>query len=179
MSKEERLAEWVKLKHAGQVKKYSRQPYFVHLSHVAEMAQAATYLGYEIGLCHDLLEDTATSGQELTAALRSFGYDGASANHITAAVIELTDVFTAAAYPLLSRNARKELEAIRLSRISPGAQTVKYADLSDNMEIIIRYAPQHAAIYLQKKQLLLANMKDGRETLREKALMVIQRYVNP
>jgi len=35
----------------------SGKPYITHLVFVSEMAGASVSFGYEIGLCHDLLED--------------------------------------------------------------------------------------------------------------------------
>src|SRR5579862_5899348 len=124
-----RLAHWVQKKHRGQLIKHTGDSYFTHLIAVAEMAGPVTLWGYEIGLCHDLLEDTETSREELLTTLIRFNYNTNEAEYITNKVAELTDEFTADAYPDLSREIRKEKEALRLCRISAGAQTVKYADL--------------------------------------------------
>lgn len=103
----EKLAHWVGGKHSGQLIKCTEKPYFNHLIAVAEMAKPVVALGYEIGLCHDLLEDTDVSEEELHSALISFGYTIIDANLITTCVKELTDVFTAAAFPDWSKAERK------------------------------------------------------------------------
>jgi (p)ppGpp synthase/HD superfamily hydrolase len=173
MTAQDLLARWVRLKHSGQIKKYNGKPYYTHLYNVAKLARQATPFGYEIGLCHDLLEDTATTPNELLAGLLSFGYPPGDANYIANVVVELTDVFTSAAYPSLSREMRKEKEEFRLRTISACAQTIKYADLIDNMKLVIEYDPEHAPRYLEKKRLLLQSMNKGDEALREQALQII------
>lgn len=61
MEKLKDLIRYVGLKHQLQVRKYTHEPYFNHLISVAEMVDDIGDLFYEIGLCHDLLEDTDTS----------------------------------------------------------------------------------------------------------------------
>lgn len=175
MTPEQQLKDWVALRHQGQVIRRTGAPYFDHLIAVAEMTKPVLALGYEIGLCHDVLEDTDTTAAELLTALIGFGYTDAEANLISSCVVELTDVFTAAAYPDLSKKARKELESARLLTISPAAQTVKYSDLIYNIDWVLKYDQKHAEAYLLKKQLLLAGLNKGDEALRQRALNEIHR----
>jgi len=168
-----RLAAWVSLKHQGQIIRRTTEPYFNHLAAVAEMASPVVTLGYEIGLCHDLLEDTDTTGPELLHALLSFGYTDAEAKLITSSVVELTDVFTRTAYPNLSKSERKARESARLVKISAAAQTVKYGDLIYNIAWVVKYNHRHAKKYLLKKRSLLAALKRGDEGLRQQALTAI------
>lgn len=50
------LLAFVGLHHYPQKRKYTGEPYIVHLVAVAEMAEKyGLEFGYEIGLCHDLL----------------------------------------------------------------------------------------------------------------------------
>ncbi len=173
MKSAERLAEWVEQKHRGQVKKYSGEPYFNHVLEVAELAKPIITLGYEIGLCHDLLEDTNTSEHELYQALLGFNYNPDEARHVTDCVVELTDVFTAVAYPFLSRERRKGREAARLLTISTDAQTVKYCDLLTNIPLVMRYDKNRAPEYLRKKEILVRKLYKGNSDLREKTLALI------
>lgn len=168
-----KLAYWVASKHAGQLIKHTGKPYFDHLLAVAEMAAPAVALGYETGLCHDLLEDTNTPEEELIAALISFGYTVTKANSIASYVTELTDVFTRTAYPGLSKLERKSKEAERLIKISAAAQTVKYCDLIYNIDWVLKFDQKHAEVYLIKKKLLLTAMVKGDEGLRQRALHAI------
>jgi (p)ppGpp synthase/HD superfamily hydrolase len=169
-----RLAGWVAEKHDGQLIKRTDEPYFNHVLAVAEKAGQVVAYGYEIGLCHDLLEDTATTETELFQTLISFEYTEATAALITSSVVELTDVFTAAAYPDLAKTARKNREFIRLGTISATAQTVKYADLIYNLHWVLKYDEKHALKYLLKKQQLLAELTLGNPQLREEAFTVIR-----
>jgi (p)ppGpp synthase/HD superfamily hydrolase len=175
MKQIEHLANWVKNKHQGQLIKRTAKPYFTHLIAVAEMVAPVTFLGYEVGLCHDILEDTETTIDELRDALTRFNYDKEEVNYITERVIELTNVFTAANYPGLTKDVRKEKEALRLSNMSPGAQTVKYSDLIDNIKWVLQYDQKHAEIYLRKKQLLLYSMTKGDKGLHQKTLETINK----
>lgn len=170
MIRTERLAAWIALQHDGQIIRHTTEPYFNHLRAVAEMAGPLLALGYEIGLCHDLLEDTGTTSTELFDALLSFGYTDAEAQLVTDCAIELTDVYTRAAYPDLSKSERKARESARLLHISPAAQTVKYGDLIYNMDWVVKYDHKHARKYLLKKQSLLTNLVQGDKGLRQQAL---------
>jgi hypothetical protein len=140
---------------------------------VAEMGARVTILGYEIGLCHDLLEDTETTAAELLTTLAQFNYNMEEASYITSTVVALTDVYTSAAYPGLSKEARKEKEASRLCKVSPGAQTVKYCDLIDNIKWVLQHDRKHAFEYLKKKLALLDGMVAGDKEIRQKALDMI------
>ena len=173
MKPAEQLANWVEEKHRGQLIRDTEEPYFMHLVAVAEMAGPATSLGYEIGLCHDLLEDTPVTKDELHEALISFNYAKTDADHITACVAELTDVYTSAAYPYLGKKARKEKEALRLSAISADAQTVKYCDLIYNINWMLHHDRKHAAKYLKRKKHLVTCMAAGDKGLRQKAFDII------
>lgn len=174
MKPAEKLALWVSVKHQGQIIRRTDQPYFNHLETVAELAGSAVEMGYEIGLCHDLLEDTDTTETELFNALLSFGYTNAQSNLISGCVAELTDVFTAIAYPDLDKAERKKRESARLATISATAQTVKYGDLIDNINWVLIHDQKHAKKYLKKKQLLLRNLNRGDDGLRQQAFNVIQ-----
>src|ERR1700761_2933254 len=118
------LEEWVRLKHAGQLVKKTNLAYYRHLEFVAKLASQYTPLGYIAGLCHDLLEKTNTTGAELRNFLNKLGIN--EADTVVAQVIQLTDVYTKAAYPTWPKTKRKFMEEARLVHISPGAQIVKY-----------------------------------------------------
>lgn len=175
MNRKEGLANWIAERHQGQIKKYISEPYFSHLLRVAERSDPVTMLGYEIGLCHDLLEDTPVTDNELFEALLCFGYDDMEANYITTRVVELTDVFTAVAYPGLRRTERKAKEAKRLAGISSGAQTVKY---SDSMDCIVKHDSLNALTYLQRKRCLMEAMNDGFQETRQQVLSRIDEAIS-
>lgn len=170
------LVDWVRQKHQGQVIRRSGRPYFEHLAAVAAMAAPFTHFAYEIGLCHDLLEKTGTTSEELMQSLLHFGFHIDQAAYITDVVVELTDVFTKSAYPLESKEDRKQKEAERLINSSAGAQTVKYADLADNIQWMLKYDKQLNG-YLLRKKTLMVKMSNGNEELRRQVLDTIDRLL--
>lgn len=173
MKPAKQLALWIAQRHAGQRIKRSSEPYLNHLLAVAKLSKHAAYLGYEIGLCHDLLEDTDTDTDTLGKALLSFGYDEIQMDHIVTCVLELTDVYTSEAYPDLSKKQRKHEEQKRLATIGVDAQTVKYADLIYNVGWVLTYDRKHAKRYLKKKLRLLNTLTKGDQLLRRTALNLI------
>jgi len=173
MTPVEQLAIWVAQKHSGQLIKKTNEPYFNHLISVAEMAGKFTTWGYEIGLCHDLLEDTPTTKDDFFNALISFNYDTDRAHYITDCVLELTDVFTSKAYPDTNKHSRKLQETLRLCQISAAAQTVKYADLAYNIKWVLTHDPKHAKDYLERKRKLLLGMNKGNRELQREVLALI------
>ncbi|KQS36321.1 hypothetical protein ASG14_12945 [Pedobacter sp. Leaf194] len=170
---EEKLAKWVAQKHNGQLIKQTGLPYFSHLLNVANTSKIFSAFGFEIGLCHDLLEDTQTTFRELIDALKKSGYDDAVANHIGKCVTELTDVYGKRDFPAFSKKERKKREARRLLTISPDAQTVKYADLIDNIAWMLAFDKKNVKKYLKRKQILVLNLDQGNPQLRAKALKLI------
>jgi (p)ppGpp synthase/HD superfamily hydrolase len=169
MMRTAQLTSWIRLKHQGQLVRRTNAPYFDHLIAVAEMAAPATPFGYEIGLCHDLFEKTATRQNEFHKALLDYSYTPDETGEIISQVVELTDVFTKASYPLLSKAVRKSKEEKRLATISCGAQTVKYADLIYNIQWMMKYDLKHAENYLKRKQHLLRLMAAGNPGLHNEA----------
>ena len=85
-------------------------------------------------------------------------------------VIELTDVYIKSAYPEINRKARKEKERIRLSGTSCEAQTIKYADVLDNADDIMKNDPDFARIFIRESKLLVENLRDGNKSLRDRVL---------
>ncbi len=164
------LFGFVTLKHFGQKRKYNGDPYVNHVREVADMADGKAKFGYEIGLCHDLFEDTDCNNKELALALIRFGYTGNEAHFICEAVNELTDVFTHEAYPKINRLSRKKLEAERLHLVSAEAQTVKYCDLIHNTTSIVEYDRGFAMKYIPEKEHILQGMNKGHKLLYRKAL---------
>ncbi|GAA3957142.1 hypothetical protein GCM10022246_08730 [Pedobacter ginsengiterrae] len=170
----ELLRNWVREQHEGQVIPKNGYPYFTHLSAVAALAGGVVRLGGEIGLCHDLLEDTEVTAEALREALLSFGYSHKDSEIITTCVVELTDVYTASAFGELKKNERKQLEAERLITISSRAQSVKYADLIDNIGWVLTFDKRAAKKYLKKKLALLRRLNKGDRGLWLMAVKLIE-----
>lgn len=161
-----KLLEFVKEQHGSQVRKYTNEPYWTHPLSVARIAEK--YLNddypffFEIALCHDLFEDTTCDYHKLFAFLNfDCRYGTEAARFICNNVSELTDEYTSERYPLLNRRKRKEAEAIRLGFIGQIAQSIKYADLIDNCNTIVKFDPSFASTYLKEKKDILNKMRAG------------------
>lgn len=161
--RQERLFNWIKEMHGDQRRKYGDQIYWKHLLRVADLASAfeLSVGTMEVGLAHDLLEDTGVTEAELIAKLLELEYTPKEAGWISQGVQALTDVFTSEAYPDLNRAERKRREASRLGRIYPQWQSIKYADLIDNTSSIIIWDPEFAKTYIPEKVMILDRMRQG------------------
>lgn len=156
------------LHHHTQKRKYTNEPYINHCIAVAEMADTLCDFGWEIGMCHDLLEDTECDSFELYNALKRFGYSIENSKFIVGRVLELTDKYTHENYPDFNRAIRKKLEAKRLHGISYAAQTVKYCDLINNTDSIVKYDKGFAVKYIAEKREILEGMKGGNKHMLRK-----------
>jgi (p)ppGpp synthase/HD superfamily hydrolase len=174
MTRVDQLTEWVRSKHEGQMIKISGLPYFDHLTAVAGLVSPILMLGYECGLCHDLIEKTGTTPSAFFEVLVNFGYDVTESQYILNLVAELSDAFTKTLFPGLNKEQRKFLEDERLATISPDAQTVKYADLIYNVTWMMKYDREHAAKYLRRKEMVLTLMNSGNTDLHAKISRLIQ-----
>lgn len=146
------LFDYVKEMHGTQKRKYTGAPYYTHLLSVADRVEQYVQHGYEteIALCHDLIEDTECSLADLSDKLMSVGYTIDEDEVILAGVDDLTDKYTTEKYPSLNRAQRKELEGARIMTSRPVAQTVKYADIIDNMLSLAEHDPGFARVYARE-----------------------------
>lgn len=151
-------------KHAGQVRRYTGEPYFHHCQEVAAKV-AICDLG-EVAVCtallHDTLEDTATTFDELEA---EFGHD------VATLVRELTDVSTSADG---NRKARKAKDLAHTAAGSPLAHSIKLADLISNTKSIVEHDKSFAKIYLKEKRALLEVLLDGHAGLFAEATQLLR-----
>ncbi|RYY96182.1 MAG: HD domain-containing protein [Chitinophagaceae bacterium] len=161
--------------HGGQLRRYTPERYIVHPVRVMERCAelGATRAQQAAALLHDVLEDTRVDEEELLRFLRSV-LNGEEALQTLQLVVELTDVYTTAAYPQWKRRRRKEAETERMAAISGAAQTVKYADILDNAREIVRHDPNFAPKFLKECRQALRVMTAGDGALRAEALRVVQ-----
>jgi len=178
MEKINKIKELAILLHGNQKRKYTGEPYVTHTFRVSDMVKE--YGGDEAmvyaAVLHDVLEDTPTTESELLEKIMSI-VEPNIAMDVIRLVKELTDVFTTENYPKINRKGRKEMEAIRMGRISPRAQTIKYADLLDNSEDIMRNDPKFGKLYIKEKEVILKHMNKGNKNLYEKCLKIINKYI--
>lgn len=134
-------------KHGAQKRKYTGEPYVNHVVNVARLVKdhGGTPAMIAAALLHDTMEDTDTTFFELREA---FGLE------IARLVSQLTDVYTLNSYHG-NRATRKKLERERLATVSAEAQTIKVADMIDNVSTILKHDPDFALIYLTEKSDLL------------------------
>ena len=138
---------------------------------VAECAEKnGLEFGYEIGLCHDLFEDTACTDEQLRTALQEYNYTPSEIEFILEGTWDLTDKFTSADYPIFNRKQRKAMEVERLSAVSANSQAIKYCDLIDNTKSIVQHDKGFARVYLKEKANLLKVMNEGNKFLYEQAV---------
>jgi len=140
-------------------RKYSNQPYEVHLKGVAALVssvtndpevQAAAWL-------HDLVEDTSLTIGDIR---REFG------ERVASLVSDLTDVSRPGDG---NRAIRRAIDRLHLKDATPEAKTIKLADLMDNCRDICRHDPRFGRTYLQEMALLLNVLGEGDEPLYRRA----------
>ena len=163
--------------HGDQKRKYTGEPYVNHTISVSNIVrdnggdESMVYAA----LLHDVLEDTPTTGLELIKRLMGITDDPELSMKVFRLVKELTDVYTKESYPDVNRKGRKEMEAMRLGRVSPKAQTIKYADLLDNGVDIIKNDPNFGKVYLKEKEQILKYMNKGNQELYKKCLEILDK----
>lgn len=162
--------------HGGQRRKYTGLPYFFHLIGVAykvyKAGKGEKYI--VVALCHDLFEDTDCSAYDTFIFFQKVGYTVKKSAKFVDGIHHLTDEFTTENYPDLNRKKRKELEAYRLSKIPKWCQTIKYADLMNNTDSIVKHDKDFARVYLKEKEEILKIMTEGDLKLLVEAIITLE-----
>jgi GTP diphosphokinase / guanosine-3',5'-bis(diphosphate) 3'-diphosphatase len=132
--------------HKDQRRKYTNEPYVVHLAEVAGIAATCCQdrLQPEVfqAVCwlHDCMEDQGVTLETLES---KFG------SAIAYAVSQLSDL------EIGNRAERKKQSRERLASAWEWVQTIKCADLISNTSSIVQHDPKFAVTYLEEKRLLL------------------------
>lgn len=157
--------------HGEQIRKYTGEPYIVHPIRVMETCSRfnSDISVLAAALLHDVLEDTDTSKDKIREFLNGV-LETAEVSKTLKLVIELTDIYEKSAFPQWNRDKRRALEAERLAKVSPDAQTVKYADILDNCQEIVNHDPHFAPKFLTEVRHILTLMLRGDKELRRLAL---------
>ncbi len=156
------FATWA---HAGQVRKYTNEPYVRHVEAVAAAVArlpGATEFDVVIALLHDVVEDTPVTFTDLQ---RRFGAV------VTQGVFWLTDTDNS----LGNRETRKMLDRVRLAAAPRNIQNIKLCDLIDNSSSIMEHDPEFGERYMGEKLLLLRQMNRGDDTLWNEVFDLIQK----
>lgn len=148
-----------------QRRKYTGQPYEVHLKAVAGLVARAGGDPAMIAAAwlHDALEDTPATLGDLE---REFGAD------VAALVADLTDVSRPADG---NRAARRAIDRAHSAQAAPRAQTVKLADLIDNCRDLVRHDPHFARTWTAEMALLLDVLVAGDARLHAQARRTLER----
>jgi hypothetical protein len=142
-----------------QRRKYSDQPYSVHLEQVAKIVATVTDDQEMIASAwlHDVVEDTPATLDDIE---HDFGVS------IAQLVRELTDISKPTDG---NRETRKAIDREHLANASGRAQTVKLADLIDNCKDITRQDARFARVYLNEMEALLSVLTKADERLMRRA----------
>lgn len=140
-------------------RKYTKQPYSVHLAMVAKLVSSVTDDQETIAAAwlHDVVEDTPATLYNIE---QEFGV----------AVARLVDELTDISKPSDgNRTTRKAIDRQHLAQASPRSKTVKLADLIDNCQDICKNDKRFAKVFLEEMDNLLTVLQDGDATLFELA----------
>jgi len=152
--------------HIQHRRKYTEQPYEVHLKAVARLVAEVTNDARLVAAAwlHDTVEDTLATHTDIEA---EFGEE------IAILVYQLTDISRPGDG---NRATRKAIDREHLARASAGAQTVKLADLIDNTADICRHDEKFGRIFLVEARQLLEVLHKGDARLFARAQQVISHY---
>jgi len=161
--------------HGSQQRKYTPERYIVHPERVMENLKNYTsdIAVLSAALLHDVLEDTATTKEEIIVFLSKL-MDQQDVKKTIDLVVELTDVYIKEDYPQWNRKKRKAMEQERVSKTSPDAQTIKYADIMDNCNEIVKHDRHFAPVFLTECKRNLDVMDKGNKTLYTKTRELLE-----
>jgi guanosine-3',5'-bis(diphosphate) 3'-pyrophosphohydrolase len=168
------VKEFATKAHGQQRRKFADELYIVHPLKVMDICSAYTddVAVLSAALLHDVLEDTPVTSEELKKFLdESLGKDESDKCFLL--VKDLTDEFVKASYPSLNRRTRKFRESLRLAGAHEDAQTIKYADIIDNIHDIVKHETDFALVYIRESKSLLQHIPGGNPTLYKHALSTV------
>ncbi len=150
----------------GQARKYTGDPYHVHVKNVAEIVSEVGGSDEMVAaaLLHDTVEDT-----KITIEMIGHHFGEVVQQYVS----ELTDV---SMMQDGNRAERKAVDRAHTAKASPEAKTIKLADLIDNSLTIRKYALGFANVYLAEKRLLLDEaLKEGNPILWQIADLIVEK----
>lgn len=150
-----RAKNFATARHHGQTRKYTGEPYINHPAAVVEMVRCVPHTVQMLATAwlHDVVEDTDTAISEIRD---KFGSE----------VALMVDMLTDVSKPSDGNRAvRKAIDLAHIAKASPGAKTIKLADLIDNTNSIVEHDPAFAEVYLAEKAKLLDVLKEGNPAL--------------
>ena len=148
----------------GHRRKYTQQPYAVHLKAVAQLVSEVTDTPEVIAAAwlHDTVEDTTATFQDLEL---EFSLE------VAQLVSEVTDVSKVSDG---NRAVRKAIDRAHLAQASPRGQTIKLADLIDNCRDICKHDEKFARTFCTEMAAILEVLHDGDPRLLKRARKTLQ-----
>jgi len=149
-------------------RKYSNQPYHVHLEAIVKLLNQVTDDPEILAAAwlHDTVEDTPATLDNIE---HEFGQN----------VAELVEDLTDVSLPSDGNRAiRKEIDRKHLAQASNRAKTIKLADLIDNCRDIAKHDPRFAVVFLEEMDALLEILDDGHPSLLEQAHRVYAKSIS-
>lgn len=160
-------AEFAVRAHRKQERKFTGEPYMVHPLSVARMVcDAGGTLEMVIAaVLHDVVEDCPwVKPSEIE---RTFG------SKVAQLVMQVTKVSN----PRDDRATRKATDRAHYGGASPGAQTIKLADVIDNTRTVHLHGNEFAAIYMAEQRELLKVLVHGDRGLYAQARRQVDEYL--
>ncbi len=148
---------------AGQVRKYTNEPYIVHPAEVVSIVKTVPHEPEMLAAAwlHDVVEDTDVT---LELIWDEFGAI------VTSYVHWLTNPSTKADG---NRAARKAKDRDFMSRAPAAVKTIKLADLISNCSSILQHDETFARVYLEEKRLMLEVLREGDQELWNRAASIV------
>lgn len=149
--------------HEGQKRRYTGESYFLHALAVALILDSVPHTDEMMAAAflHDVVEDCAVSLDTIRA---QFGDEVADLVYWLTAVSKPADG---------DRATRKEIDRQHIAKAPAAAKTIKLADVIDNLSTLRERDPAFYEVYRKEKQRLLEVLKEGDQTLWERAAALI------
>ena len=155
--------------HDGQRRKYVNEPYIIHPMRVARRVTLTEGVNTDMvcaALLHDVLEDCPQ--------VTSLDIEGSFGYEVLRLVRALTDPPAIKGGP--NRAARKEKTRDRLHIAGDKAQTIKCADLLDNLESIVAHDKDFGKVFIGEAYALVAAMPYAEATIRDQLIGELEYY---
>lgn len=157
------------LAHDGQRRKYVNEPYIIHPIRVARRVSFVQNVTTDM-ICAALLHDVLEDCPHVTSVdiENQFGYD------VYQLVKALTDEKPFKGGP--NRAQRKQNTLKRLRNAGSYAQTIKCADLLDNLTSIIEHDKNFGKVFLKEAWVLAYAMFNADKTIRDELFGTLEYY---
>ena len=149
-------------------RKYTGQPYQVHLKSVVRILRQVTENPQVLAAAwlHDTVEDTEATHHQIE---EQFG------KQVAALVYQLTDISRPGDG---NRAYRKALDRAHLAQASEEAMTIKLADIIDNTRDICKHDEKFARVYVNEVGALLDVLQGGDDRLVAQAQKALEKCCN-